>query len=810
MNTIKLLNFNSYYNRQYKKLPDNWEEECTLAEQANVNFDPNDGVNTTLVLNMPSIIEDNVNYCLVMKDNGDIQSRWFVIDAVRTRLNQYQVSLRRDLLAEYFDEITSAPVFIEKATLSADNPLIFNAEDMSFNQIKTKEYLLKDPTGCPWIIGYFSKDYATEQKVFHSPIETVPSYISYSSLDEVPFIEQIRAGKAGAISSPVDFEMYPYFGVLGNVANYQFKFNTRREIEVKTKALGQGFVSMKASPETATWNAACNYIINAYSANTAWQNALTGSDFLTPEQEQQLLNTYSATAKTIRVGDAASGYQYYSITRGTGRTAVKDFSPEVGTLAYAYFKEAVNNSNYFVVSRDSNENFHHNFTYKVYDLTLTRLPNPASYSIIIPANDQRARLIDAPYDMFAIPYGKLALNDINNHLWVTKKDVALYAAQTIATALGGTTQNLLFDLQLLPYCPITNFIVHEEDGWIDMSALTEGKDYKWIYKNDYVSADTVDSVIFFPQLSDFSFNLSQMWDEENSVPTQIDITEPKVQALCDTYRLVSPNFNGQFEFNAAKNGGIRFFNVDCSYKPYSPYIHVNPDFGALYGKDFNDARGLICGGDFSLPTITDNWIAYQINNKNYLNSFNRQIESMEINNKYGFQADKISAIAGTFQGGISGAGAGMVTGNAFGPYGAAIGAVVGGAAGAISSGIAGAADIRINQALRDEALDYTVDQFGYQLGNIQALPYSLNRVSSFNINNKVFPILEYYTCSDIEKDALRSKVKYNGMTVMTIGSIADYLTTEPSYIKGKLIRLDNLDNHTINEIAKELNKGFYI
>jgi hypothetical protein len=48
------------------------------------------------------------------------------------------------------------------------------------------------------------------------------------------------------------------------------------------------------------------------------------------------------------------------------------------------------------------------------------------------------------------------------------------------------------------------------------------------------------------------------------------------------------------------------------------------------------------------------------------------------------------------------------------------------------------------------------------------------------------------------------------MTVMTIGSIVEYIRTEPSYIKGKLIRLDNLDNHTINEIANELNKGFYI
>ena len=30
---------------------------------------------------------------------------------------------------------------------------------MSFNQIKTSETLLKDRSGCPWIVGYYAKDY---------------------------------------------------------------------------------------------------------------------------------------------------------------------------------------------------------------------------------------------------------------------------------------------------------------------------------------------------------------------------------------------------------------------------------------------------------------------------------------------------------------------------------------------------------------------------------------------------------------------------------------------------------------------------
>ena len=48
-------------------------------------------------------------------------------------------------------------------------------------------------------------------------------------------------------------------------------------------------------------------------------------------------------------------------------------------------------------------------------------------------------------------------------------------------------------------------------------------------------------------------------------------------------------FSGEFEFSPAKNGGVEYFNVDYLYRPFSPYIHVTPNFGGLYGKDFNDA-----------------------------------------------------------------------------------------------------------------------------------------------------------------------------------------------------------------------------
>ena len=342
-----------------------------------------------------------------------------------------------------------------------------------------------------------------------------------------------------------------------------------------------------------------------------------------------------------------------------------------------------------------------------------------------------------------------------------------------------------YDAMLLPYCPVRNFI--KSDGTFDLIG-NEGKYF------NITSDDKAENIVFFANSSSFTLD----------IPYKIGINNKKVESQTDKYRLCSPNYNGVFEFNAAMNGGVNFFNVDCTYKPYAPYIHINPDFGSLYGEDFNDSRGLLCGGDFGLPRLDDSWQNYQQQNANYQNIFDRQIQNMEVNNSVQREKEIWSAVAGT----VSGTGSGALAGSVFGPIGAGVGALIGGAA----SAAAGARDVALNDKLRNEAIDYKKDQFGYQLGNIKALPNSLSRTSALTYNNKLFPFLEFYSCTDEEKRALENKIKYNGMTVMRIGIISDFIKNEPTYIKGKLIRLEGTDNnfHVVNEIANEINKGVFI
>lgn len=72
--------------------------------------------------------------------------------------------------------------------------------------------------------------------------------------------------------------------------------------------------------------------------------------------------------------------------------------------------------------------------------------------------------------------------------------------------------------------------------------------------------------------------------------------------------------------------------------------------------------------------------------------------------------------------------------------------------------------------------------------------------------------MEHYTCTNEEKTAFYNKIKYEGMTTKRIGTISEFIQSEPHFIKGKFVRLliDGEDYHVLAEISKELQKGVYI
>ena len=411
------------------------------------------------------------------------------------------------------------------------------------------------------------------------------------------------------------------------------------------------------------------------------------------------------------------------------------------------------------------------------------------------------KLEDAPYKMFCIPYYKDVITTNPDYGFsldgLTRTDcnadLMLAWAFSIAKEFGTS----LYDLQILPYCPISQWRgrTGTTNAAIWSIDKTEHVDYEYLIET-IEGVDHSRGVISFCDVS----------TKEQTLNYTINVSDYKIENQCSMYRLCSPNYASVFEFNAAKNLGVSGYNVKYTYKPYQPFILVAPIFKGLYGNDFKDNRGLICAGDFSLAIVNSDWINYQLQNKNYQLAFDRDIENLE--NQYSWQRKNaiLNAATGTIKGGTTGAIVGGVAGGV-------PGAIAGGIIGTASSLAGGIMDLEMQKDLHNKSIDLMKDKFGYALQNIQALPNTLNKVSSIMAVSKIFPFVEYYTCTNKEKEAVRNKITYDGMTIMRIGTISDFIrTSELVFLKCKLIRNESIacSSDELLEIYNELDKGVYI
>ena len=806
MASVKIFNFNNYYNRRVILSTDFGTPVYTETGDA-VNFNPADGVVTQFTAGRAmNAYNGKGDYLVYFADNVNPTSRWFILDATRTREGQYALTLKRDVAVDFYDAIVSADTFIEKAILPDNNPLIFNKENMGVNQIKKAEYLLRDASQTAWIIGYLDRKYPATS-------------LNLQSMDVVADID---LGEKD-IST---WDLYDYvegFGgdkkLYGKSEANLFYFETLSGedggVEARYKTWINYVPQSLSDVPNPYLDVPKNYIYALYGNRKPFDDWLTANktninsivtryrDLYFDVNSQPGL--YNSTLKLDGQVIKASN-TYYKITinqKNNEEFRSKITTDKNGNYLLSWlkneFSEAPHNgdgSPTFMLQA-----FYQNLTIKLEEIGTTT----DTYTVEIPSPDKRLHLKDAPYDMFCIPYMSGNVNDSYNSTQTSQtKSQVLSISQNISKQLGTN----LFDIQLVPYSPMTGFEGFYDSGKDITDLFFKGTDKK---RFTYVkTSDGKDAVpIFWATASSGHLNIRLRGITEE-IPTKKIISE------CYMARLVSPNYNGQFEFNPAKLSfdyntlTPTLFSVDFTFIPYNPFIKVSPLFGGLYGEPFTDARGLICGGDFSISYLSDAWINYQIQNKNYNNIFNREIENLETQYKYQNIMNAANIAAGTLSGAVSGGTMGSIGGPA--------GAVVGAVGGAALSAVGGAADYYIAKQLQAETLNYKTDLFGYQLDNIKALPNSIAKTTAYNSINKIFPSLEMYECTYEEKQAVAKKIAWNSMSVGIVDKVENYVgntfrygdITDKGYIKGKLIRIDISDDyHLIQDIADELNKGWY-
>lgn len=851
--TLQFIQYNNYFNKILKK-PENpffassYEDYPEKAYITGVAFNENDGVTTSQVVN--NDIDDVGDYLLVLDAGDNIISHWFVVEATRNRLGQCVVRLQRDLLVDYYEKIKTAPAFVERGMLSNDDPMIFNDEGLSFNQIKTSVKPLLDDTGMAWIVGYMAKesDVTDNQVTSEVTIASATPDYTYSSWSDAPQALQdlitgtskflynstirMSVNNIGYVRSIdeaneayyIDNIYCEFYGtndynsgyVLGSdfklradgtVATQKSTAHALRNLNIQRKG-----ALMKASEAIETTQVGLFRAIKDNLSSIKSSLGLDDDDILTT------INTYKD--KIVSVG----GTLYKLDLKEYTDTNTVDLSTSTLTTSllnkFFSIKKPLRNDNdtifpntdwidYVNQNGNSISTASSNFFALTVESSVTGLAaNQLGQTAVVsfPEHANRQQTIDAQYDMFAIPlplknFGKNGTATVRtastgHGTYVIDSEVSLSMAQKIAVTLGSK----LYDIQVLPYCP---FAYKLDSLLISMVIPPEGIECKHIKVNGVVK-----SFIYFCPKSEFETNLyftkglgRYLWGEYWDIPVSGD---SKTQKSTMKYRLSSGNYAAMFDFTPDMNGGVRNFKAYCNYKPYKPFIKVNPLFSYLYGDEsFRDANGLILSGDFSLTVMSDAWTNYLIQNKNFEAMFDRQIQTVERTNDVTLMNSTFGAIAGAMGGTATGAIAGGMKG---GIYGAIAGAVVGGA----TSTVGGVVDLNNQAMLMQDSLDLQRQMHAYQIDNIKALPDTIQKVSSLNLIDKIVPILEVFECTDTEKQAFRNYIRYNGMSVGRIDMIQNF-ESNGGFIQGRFIRLEGLseDYHLANAINTTFQAGFY-
>ena len=805
--------FNNYFNKRIKRYETVGEYGAYIFLQNRVNFNPGDGVNTQVTLGQGQTNKQyggTGDYLLAVED-GRIKSRWYILENNRTMGGQYVSTLRRDLIADFYDAVMDSTIYLERGWINnVTDPAIFNDEKYSPNQIKKSETPLMDKSKCKWLIGYVDK------KAGHTTdAETGVTTNTFWNGTEMRTEISGNLRYDEAVSSWASWDLYPFVTPANGSKNWDSSHNI--EITMNsfstthsfvTKANKNGFVSFTVergnanSANEATAKIWGQKIGENYDKFDEYLYKALDAD-MSQQQERRLLALNGKVVYSQHEQEYIKISARTTTSYGSNTVNITGSSPRAQALLDEILLESnISTGSGTVRTYQAKCNYGHITS------SAEALPEIELKNYKWQTNDRgHAHLINEAYDAFAIPIATTEAKDLR--LWkgetsegedgtITKKwhhiigkeESAFVVAQHLIQKAGTGG----YDLQLVPYCPLEDSLIANDAAgvYFDVSRLLENFDYSIIRELD----DIAKGCIFWLQRNSFTHTLDYTID---NAYTAEDV---KKANQLDVYRLSSGDYSSQFEFSPVRNRGVVSFEADCTYKPYAPYVKIAPLYNetGLYGGDFNDMRGLVCSNtNYSISRAGDAWATYERNNLNYQNSWKREVEFADQMHKHDIAEGIVSAVTGSV-----GAGAAM---------GIATASVGGGLAVSGVSAAAGTADV-INNHFRYKAQkENSIAAHNEQIANIKAQPNTLAATGANTINNKVFPLLIYFTCTDEEREAFALKLEYDGMTINRLTkTLPNYLSSNAhTFIRGLLMKIEvDDDNHVAQEIANELQSGVYI
>lgn len=841
MATILLLrNFNPYANRTYYR----YDKATTYGRYSsdtsyifnNVNISYNDWINVTVTITGLTGLTTPKDYTYALVNEDDTVTtivRWdgfqrYFVTSIHFEANGVAIfELRRDVLADYQDYWINCPSIIHRASVIPEAYSYAKyRKDMELSQVKTKEELLRDRTdGRGWIIGYLTKDFVQADSSIgdNGFISVTEEATSYSKVvDDISEYENKRYARnttnnfwLGVRTAKAPDGVECHQAMLSGYETLFWSpekedsgaqiyagggwFNNSYSKAYKIDALN--FNKINFSTIEVTLEGAMRNLADAILNNYVWSIYEKATDFVLSLKDGEIIYD-RATQKAYRVGVD------YNMTNVSDAISEELLDQYINSVSFpnktsdASHSKAVNGFS---------------FDLEIYSFTFTEVTSDAD--VILRINPNHGKTNDSAYDVFAVPLGGtidvISQSDPTQSTSLTIDDAyVMDIVNKIISQWKVSTDDStgLIDIQWLPYGPDQIF-----------GTLTEAHEGVMWKGNTPVGIMTWLT----------SCQLSKTLTGVGTIEVPSANLDARILNETTSWRLCSPNQASMFDFSAVKNGGVTGYTIDIAYKPFTPYICVAPIFGGLYGGNYHDGRGLILSGEFSLDQVSNAWNQYKFNNKNYELIFNRQIATMDVESTYAMRTanqqrvtDAMSTITGSLKGVAGGALTGMKLsgGN---PYAGIAGAVIGGGT-ALASGIVNsvydAENAKTESQIRAVDRQNAIAQYQYQISNIKARGDTITKISTFNPDNKIYPVLETYTCTYQEQSQLTESVKWNGFGLEMFGSISDF-GTNGAYISATPLRFatayytnatapDDRDLlpplNILNEIVKELELGIYL
>ena len=852
---LYLLNFNNYYNRQVRKMSsiqDYIDGGYLINTLQDCNFEFRDGINSELTINY-AYVDQEPDYILVEDKTDNHFTRWFVVDSELTRGGQYRFTIRRDVIAEYFDTIRNSDCLVKKGYVDNNSILAFNREDQQYNKIKTSEKLLKDKVDSGYVIGFIERESPNADKVIKTtyfddrPVDfdydslpsSIKNYMGIGSANPTSKLKVLKDDALTNVGVELDFatqwsitginvDAYRYSGyVFSNPGNYRGKhyFNIPGSVgDVDNNWCGLDQTGYTGNPPAITTAVAVNqglattYNTSALKSSTGsfaemysnkWHERLNG---LSKSFWWEILPTTTGNYSTYQTLMAYDGkycqingnyykcrvvrnnstqhqringldlplsFQYGSqMIKGCLPTDEDMSSMQTSASYYEVPKYFTGKSGADATSKD----FY--LYYFDEDLYIQLVQENIQVWTTLKGQSDRSHLVDAPYDMFLIPYSDTLKYVYNSVEYTANKNLAINLAIEMGRQSGTSA---LWDIQIVPFSAIRSLIDNSSGGKLYL----DNYDVVPIQKGSGTSPD--DPIVGY-----------YLWATTSSGTLQITETDPRL-TLDDTeftykeitqlneYILCSPAKDSTYEFNPAMNRGIHKWNVSYNYRPYSSYIKIQPEWDYLYGNptynDLTDMRGLIFNGNYSITQLSNAWAEYSNANKNYQQIFdkqvNTQIKKYDLNEKVrtktlGLRSYSLNPIK------------------------------------SVMNVIGESKQMDFDREMFNVDMQAQRELFGYQLDNIKSQPDGISKLTSLNIDFRIYPYVEIYEPTAEDLTFFRNNSRWNGMTIMVVGKIGQFIKPgDETYVEATLLRFnepiaESSDTHLVREINKELNTGIYI